>query len=227
MTEIETEVTSPSDEEEVADEQEIPEKESPDSIVSFFKELPVLVIVAFGIALLIKTFLLQAFYIPSGSMENTLLIKDRVLVAKFLYKVAEPKYGDVVVFISPVQGTNPKVDHGPIGNLFTGISEGLGLKSSESDFIKRVIATEGQTVQIKDGFVFVDNRKVNEPYRFDQRPMNDFPPTTIPKDKLWVMGDNRFNSSDSRVFGAIPKSTVVGRAFLLIWPLGRVTLLGV
>ena len=201
------------------------EVEKEDSFVDFLKELPVLIVVAFGIALLIKTFLLQAFFIPSGSMENTLLIGDRVLVSKFLYKFTKPKYGDVIVFVSPLQSTTPKVDHGPIGNLFSGLSEGLGLKSSERDFIKRVIATEGQTVQIKDGAVTVNGKTLKEPYRFDQSKLPDFGPLTVPKDKIFVMGDNRNNSQDSRVFGPIARSSVVGRAFVLIWPPGRFKLM--
>ncbi|MCA1839336.1 MAG: signal peptidase I [Actinomycetota bacterium] len=206
-----------------SDGEEPDEPKKEDSFVDFLKELPVLIVVAFGIALLIKTFLLQAFFIPSGSMENTLLIGDRVLVSKFLYKFTKPKYGDVIVFVSPLQSQTPKVDHGPIGNLFSGLSEGLGLKSSERDFIKRVIATEGQTIQIKNGLVMVDNKPLTEPYRFDQSKLPDYGPLTVPKDKIFMMGDNRNNSQDSRVFGPIPKSSVVGRAFVLIWPPGRFT----
>lgn len=196
-----------------------------DGLIDFLKELPILILVALGIALLIKTFLLQAFYIPSESMQNTLLVGDRVLVSKFLYKFTEPKYGDVVVFISPLGGEAAAPDHGPIGNLFTSLSEGLGLKSNERDFIKRVIATEGQKVQGKDGFVHVDDRKLKELYRHDQLPIPDFPPVTVPAGKVFVMGDHRSNSSDSRVFGPIPRSSIIGRSFILIWPLGRLDLM--
>lgn len=202
------------------------EEEEKDSFIDFLKELPVLIVVAFGIALLIKTFLLQAFFIPSGSMERTLLVGDRVLVSKFLYKFGEPERGDVVVFISPLGETTPKEDRGPVGNFFGDLSEGLGLKSSERDFIKRVIATEGETVQVKEGAVFVDGKKLNEPYRHDQLPMPDYGPTTVPKGKVFVMGDNRSNSQDSRVFGPVSKEKIVGRAFVLIWPPKRLDWLG-
>lgn len=195
--------------------------EKKDSFVDFLKELPVLIVVAFGIALLIKTFLVQAFFIPSGSMENTLLVGDRVLVSKFMYKFSEPQYGDVVVFVSPLGAETPQQDRGPIGNFYNGIVEGLGLKSSERDFIKRVIATEGQTVQIKEGFVHVNDKKLTEPYRHDQLPMPDYGPTKVPKDKVFVMGDNRSNSQDSRVFGPIERESIVGRAFVLVWPPSR------
>ncbi|MEO7803933.1 MAG: signal peptidase I [Actinomycetota bacterium] len=205
----------------------IGEDEHKDGLIDFLKELPILIVVAFGIALLIKTFLLQAFYIPSESMQNTLLVGDRVLVSKFFYKFQEPKYGDVVVFLSPlVTGETPRPDRGPIGNLFTSLGEGLGLKSNETDFIKRVIATEGQTVQGKDGFVFVDNKKLAEPYRHDQLPIPDFPAVKVPAGKVWVMGDHRSNSSDSRVFGPIPGSSIIGRSFILIWPPARVDYMG-
>lgn len=219
---METEVEEPSA---FGDVPEIDEKEQ-DSFIDFLKELPVLIVVAFGIALLIKTFLLQAFFIPSGSMENTLLVGDRVLVSKFLYKFGDPERGDVVVFISPLGASNPKEDRGPIGNFVNGISEGLGLKSSERDFIKRVIATEGETVQVKEGSVFVNGKKLYEPYRHDQLPMPDYGPTKIPKNKVFMMGDNRSNSQDSRVFGPVAEEKIVGRAFVLIWPPKRLDWLG-
>lgn len=197
----------------------VPERK--EGFVDLLKELPLLIIVAFGIALLIKTFILQAFFIPSGSMENTLLVGDRVLVSKFLYRFAEPKNKDVVVFASPLGGTTQEADDGLVGNFLRDAAEGLGLRSSETDFIKRVIATEGQTVEVKEGAVFVNGKKLTEPYIHDQTPMPKFAPVTVAKDTVFVMGDNRGNSQDSRVFGPIPKSTIVGRAFILIWPLDR------
>lgn len=193
--------------------------------LQFLRELPILVIVALGIALLIKTFVVQAFFIPSGSMENTLMIGDRVLVSKFLYRFTEPKYGQIVVFVSPYGERAPEIDRGPVGNFFNGIAEGLGLKSTEKDFIKRVIATEGQTIQVKDGAVHVDNRKLSEPYLHDTSPLPDYGPTKIPQGRVFVMGDNRNNSQDSRVFGPIAKSSILGRAFVLIWPPNRFELL--
>lgn len=193
--------------------------------LQFLRELPILIIVALGIALLIKTFVVQAFYIPSGSMENTLMIGDRVLVSKFLYRFTEPQYGQIVVFVSPYGERAPTVDRGPVGNFFNSIAEGLGLKSTEKDFIKRVIATEGQMIEIKDGAVHVDKRKLPEPYLHDRSPMPDYGPTRVPKDRVFVMGDNRNNSQDSRVFGPIAESSILGRAFILIWPLDRVEIL--
>jgi signal peptidase I len=196
------------------------------TVGQFFKELPVLVVVALGIAILVKAFVVQAFFIPSGSMEDTLRINDRVLVSKFTYRISEPKYPNVVVFESPLTERIPEPEKGAFQALVDNIMEGLGLQSSEQDFIKRVIATEGQTVEVKEGAVHVDGEKLDEPYRKDMNPMPDYGPTTVGQDKVFVMGDNRSNSEDSRVFGPIPTSTIIGKAFVLIWPLNRFRWLG-
>lgn len=201
-------------------------KKEKQSVGQFFKELPVLVVVALGIAILVKAFVVQAFFIPSGSMENTLLINDRVLVSKFTYRVTEPKYPNVIVFESPLSERIPEPEKGPLQGVVDNVMQGLGLQSSEQDFIKRVIATEGQSVEVKDGAVHVDGKKLEEPYRKDMDPMPDYGPTVVGEDKVFVMGDNRSNSEDSRVFGPIPKSTIVGKAFVLIWPLDRFRWLG-
>ena len=204
---------------------EHPKKEK-QTVGQFFKELPVLVVVALGIAILVKAFVVQAFFIPSGSMEDTLKINDRVLVSKFTYRLGEPKSPNVVVFESPLAERIPEPEKGPFQAVVDNVMQGLGLQSSEQDFIKRVIATEGQTVQVKLGSVYVNDVKLDEPYRKDMNPMPDYGPTTVGKDKVFVMGDNRSNSEDSRVFGPIPKSTIVGKAFVLIWPLNRFRWLG-
>ncbi|HVL50221.1 MAG TPA: signal peptidase I [Actinomycetota bacterium] len=200
--------------------------EEKQSVGQFFKELPVLVVVALGIAILVKAFVVQAFFIPSGSMEDTLQINDRVLVSKFTYRISEPEYSNVVVFESPLSRRVPEPDVGPVQSIMDNVMQGLGLKSSEQDFIKRVIATEGQTVQVKEGSLYVDDRRLEEPYRKDEDPMPDYGPTTVGADKVFVMGDNRSNSEDSRVFGPIPESSIVGKAFVLIWPLNRFRWLG-
>lgn len=200
-----------------------PQEERKDTFVDFLKELPILILVAFAIALLIKTFLFQAFFIPSGSMENTLLINDRVLVCKInpVFGCKNPKRTDVVVFVAPAGVQPPSKSRGPVGKFWNSFLEGLGLRTPENDFIKRVIATEGETVEIKEGAVRINGEKLNEPYLHDSFPMPDFPPLKIPEGKIFVMGDNRSNSQDSRFFGPIPKSSLVGRAFVLIWPLDR------
>jgi signal peptidase I len=187
-------------------------------------------VIAFLIALLIKTFIVQAFYIPSESMEDTLLRNDRVLVSKFVYRFSEPEPGDVIVFVAPPQEVGPVPERGPVGKFFDSLLHGLGLRSSERDFIKRLVATEGQTVQIKGGRLYVDGKRLDEPYIKDHSPMPDFPsgsaePYKVPEGALFVMGDNRFNSRDSRAFSAIKRSSVVGRAFVVIWPPGRLRIL--
>lgn len=203
--------------------EEAPEEEKKQGLVEFLKELPILIVVAFAIALVIKTFLVQAFFIPSGSMENTLLPDDRVLVSKLSYRFGEPKQGDIVVFVGP--DAPAPVDRGAVRNFLRSVGVALGMISSEQDFIKRVIATEGQSVEIKEGAVWVNGKPLDEPYLHDNSPIScagEFcGPTKIKKGELFVMGDNRANSRDSRFFGPIKHSTLVGRARLLIWPPSR------
>lgn len=180
---------------------------------SFFRELPFLAVTAVVLALLIRTFVVQSFYIPSGSMERTLqagsngceekddCTRDRVLVEKLTYRFTDPGRGDIIVF------------HGS-GNW------------PEQDLIKRVIGTPGQTVQCcdKDGKVTVDGKALDEPYLY-QDDHRSFGPIKVPDDHLWVMGDHRGGSSDSRDNGPVPINTVVGQARLLIWPISRMTFL--
>ena len=193
--------------------------EGTDSGLGFLKELPILILVAFAIALLIKTFVVQAFYIPSASMENTLLINDRVLVSKFIYHFRDPRPGDIVVFVAPASavGTLPPPPTGVAG-FFNSLKEGLGLPSSQRDFIKRVVAVGGDTVQIKQGALYVNGVRRNEPFLKDKNPMPDYGPLTVPSNQLFVMGDNRSNSDDSRMFGTITRKSVIGQAFIRIWP---------
>lgn len=147
-------------------------------------------------ALLIKTFLLQAFYIPSPSMVPTLHVDDRVLVNKLSYRLHDVHRGDVVVF------ERPPNDAGVI-----------------RDLIKRVVGLPGETVEGRDGGVYVNGRRLAEPYLPEGTVTSTFGPQRIPPGRVWVMGDNRSNSSDSRVFGTVPESRIVGRAFVRVWPL--------
>jgi signal peptidase I len=190
--------------------------------LSFLKELPVLLLVAFLLALLIKTFLVQAFYIPSASMENTLLVGDRVLVNKLVYRFHPPRRGDIIVFEEPNPVAEPH--RSPFSAFIHWLTEGLGVSSDpEKDFIKRVIALPGETIEIEEGRVFIDGKEIQEPYLNPQRDLSSFGPKKIPPDRLFVMGDNRANSNDSRRgLGLIPYDKVVGRAFVIIWPPSRV-----
>jgi signal peptidase I len=161
-------------------------------------EWVVIVAVALIGAFLIRAFVVQTFYIPSESMLPTLQKQDRVLVNKLSYHLHPVHRGDIVVFV-----------HSP------------GFDPTIKDLIKRVIGLPGETVQGKDGHVFVDGHELNEPY-LAPGITSDFGPRLVPPHSYWVMGDNRSNSSDSRVFGPITRSQIVGRAFVLIWPIGRI-----
>ncbi len=187
----------------------------------FIVEFPLLVLVALAVAIVIKTFLIQAFWIPSSSMVPTLEVDDRVLVNKLEYRLGEPEPGDVVVFESPY--ADDQVDEPFLEAFARSIVESLGIRTATvpDDFIKRVIATEGQEVAIVGNQVVVDGVALDEPYLPAGVDMADMEPTTIGPDQLWVMGDNRNHSSDSRVFGPIPADEVVGRAFVVMWPLDR------
>jgi signal peptidase I len=157
-----------------------------------------LVVLALLIALLIKTFLFQAFFIPSESMMPTLRVHDRVLVNKLSYKLHDVHRGDIVVFKAP-EGSEPGID----------------------DLVKRVIGLPGETVSAHGGHVYVDGERIEEPYLPDGVETSSFSAVTLEPDHYWVMGDNRDNSKDSRVFKAIPKESIIGRVFFRIWPLSR------
>jgi signal peptidase I len=211
---------------------------------SLLRELPVLLVIAFVLALLVKTFLVQAFFIPSGSMERTLhgcpgCTGDRVLVNKVPYWFGQPKPGDIVVFKGPDTWA-PEVTVAPPSNWFSGALLWLGravgvAPPSEDDFIKRVIATGGQTVQCCDaqGRVTVDGKPLDEPYIYQNTPLESrsFGPVTVPQGRLWVMGDHRSDSADSRFHvsdrysGTIAVSDVIGKAAVIVWPLNRFQIL--
>lgn len=170
------------------------DKQDDKGLLGFLRELPVLIVLAFVLAILLKTFVVQAFYIPSGSMEPTLMPGDRVLVSKVLY---HPERGDIVVF----QGPGPEPDRGLIGGFLHWLSEGLGFaRPPNEDYIKRVIGLPGETVEIRDHTVYIDGGPLAEPYltRAAKLSMGDFGPVQVPPDSLFVMGDNRGNSADSR-----------------------------
>ncbi|EIV95941.1 signal peptidase I [Frankia sp. QA3] len=201
---------------------------------SFLRELPVLVLVAFLLALLIKALLVQAFWIPSESMERTLLVDDRVLVNKVVYHFRDVHRGEVVVFNGKGTGFDHQESIVPKPtNVFSKFVRGaqnlLGLGApSETDFIKRVIGVGGDTVACCDaeGRVTVNSHPLDEPYVY-QNDYQRFGPVKVPAGYLWVMGDHRGASSDARQNGPIPKDKVVGRAFVRVWPLSRLGFLGV
>jgi signal peptidase I len=207
---------------------EAPEPETPQKhrnpVLQFLGELPGLILMAFVLALLIKTFLVQAFFIPSGSMEPTLMPGDRVIVVKVPYYFHDPQRGDVIVFEDPDPSKQP--DRGIVGGFFHWLVQGLGAAPPDNeDFIKRVIGLPGETVWAKGGNVYVDGVKIDEPYLTQKT--DDFPKTKVPDGTLFVMGDNRGNSLDSRFgLGYVPLDQVIGKADFIIWPpsrAGRIT----
>ncbi|MEX0790198.1 MAG: signal peptidase I [Actinomycetota bacterium] len=199
------------------------ERQQHQTLGQWLKEILILGLVAILTAVLLTNYVVQAFFIPSESMEATLAVDDRVLVNKLVYNLREPQPGDIIVFTSPERNTAAEAETGPIGDVLNEAAQGLGLRSSVQDLIKRVVAVEGQTIEVKIGSVFVDGEQIDEPYRKDFLPMPDFPPTEVPAGHVFVMGDNRFQSHDSRDFGPVAEDTIVGRAFALIWPVTRFT----
>ncbi|MEU6756201.1 signal peptidase I [Streptomyces sp. NPDC046685] len=199
---------------------------------SFWKELPLLIGIALLLALLIKTFLVQAFSIPSDSMQDTLQRGDRVLVDKLTpWFGSEPERGEVVVFHDPANWLSGEPTPEP--NIAQQVLSKIGLMpdAAEKDLIKRTIAIGGDTVECKKGGpVVVNGKQLDEPYIFPgNTPCDDAPfgPITVPKGKIWVMGDHRQNSQDSRYHmqdstqGFVPVDKVVGRAVVVAWPVTR------
>lgn len=189
------------------------------------REVGLLSIAALVIAVIIKTLLIQAFFIPSGSMEPTLMPNDRILVNRLAYRVGDIKRGDVIVFADP---TPRPTDRGVVGTVLHWLGEGIGVvRPADDDFIKRVIALPAETWEIRDGVTYVDGKKLNEPYVNKADPdTRSFGPETVPDGMLFVMGDNRNHSGDSRFpppggLGYIPIDRVIGEAFVIIWPPSR------
>jgi signal peptidase I len=200
---------------------------------SFWRELPILVAIALLLAVLIKTYAIQAFWIPSGSMENTLEINDRVLVNKIVYHTRDIHRGDIVVF-----NGDGSWDPGTVpvpGNIFqqfgAGFASMFGFGRSGDILIKRVIGIPGDHVACCDaqGRITVNGVPLNEQsylYPGSAPSLSRFNIVVRPG-RLWVMGDNRFYSDDSRDHmgdpggGTVPESAVVGRAFIIIWPPSR------
>jgi signal peptidase I len=164
----------------------------------------------------IKTFLIQPFWIPSESMMPTLEVNDRVMVNKLSLRFSEPERGDVVVFRDPAE---PDVEESIPEAVVRSVLEAIGVRTrGADDLIKRVIGLPGETVEIEGNRVHIDGVPLSEPYLAEGTNMPDFGPVTVSEDQVFVMGDNREFSFDSRRFGPIPIEEIVGRAFLIIWP---------
>ena len=162
-----------------------------------------IVVGALIVALVVKTFLIQAFFIPSLSMYPTLDKGDRVLVNKLSYKLHDVHRGDLVVFERPPGQP----------------------ASTIKDLIKRVVGLPGESIEARSGVVYIDGKRISEPYLVDGVTTENLPRQKVPQGEVFVMGDNRGDSADSRVFGPIDEDSIVGRAFIRVWPIPDIHLL--
>ena len=203
---------------------------------SLLRELPVLVVVALVVSLLIKSFLVQFFYIPSGSMENTLQVKDRVAVDKLPFVSRNISRGDIVVFRDPDNWLPEIVETSSnkyIAKLKTGlVAVGVLPNPAKQYLVKRVIGVGGDHVVCcnKKGLLMINDKPVTEPYIFEGNKPSDMTfNVTVPAGKIWVMGDHRGASADSRYHqddinkGFVPLSRVTGRVVAVIWPFKNIT----
>ncbi|BAF59898.1 signal peptidase I [Pelotomaculum thermopropionicum SI] len=161
-----------------------------------FAEIFESVAIAVVLAVVIRLFVLEPFYIPSGSMEPTLKENDRIIVSKLNYRFQEPKRGDIVVFKFP--------------------------RDPKRNFVKRLIAVGGETVALKDGHLYINGQAVPEDYLPPGLRFSDYGPREVPEGCYFMLGDNRNNSDDSRVWGFLPENLIVGKAVLIYWPLDRI-----
>jgi signal peptidase I len=198
------------------------EDEKQPGLLAVVRETVVLVALAVLLAVVFKTFLVAAFYIPSGSMETTLNISDRVLVEKVSYRFGDIRHGDVVVFVHDDPGLEPAGPSNPVTRFFSSLGQAIGVvPPSDRDFIKRVVGIPGDRITCRDGGLVRNGQPVPEPYLDQGTTTEGCKQTTVGPGQLFVMGDNRTNSQDSRAFGVIQRSDVVGRAFVRIWPLNH------
>lgn len=169
--------------------------------------------------MLIKTFLVQPFWIPSESMLPTIEVNDRVMVNKLAYEWGEPERGDIVVFRDPAE---PEIDESIPEAVIRSVLEAVGIRTrGRDDLIKRVIGLPGESVAIADNRILIDGQALDEPYLSNSSAMPDEGPFEVGPGEVFVMGDNRQFSFDSRRFGPIAQEEVIGRAFLTIWPVSN------
>ena len=193
-------------------------------------EVPVVVGLAVVIVIVLRALLVQPFYIPSASMVPQLEINDKILVSRISYRLHPIHRGDVIVFPEPpgahLEGLSSP-SPGGLSGVFHAVGQRLGLVPRNDELIKRVIGLPGETVEARSNHIYIDGRLLVEPYiaPAPEYSTTDFGPVRVPKGDVWVMGDNRQDSEDSRYFGAVRETTVVGRAVIRIWPLDHLSFL--
>ena len=188
-------------------------------------EVPFLLAFAAVIAVVVKALLAQAFFIPSASMEPQLTGGDRVVVSRMAYDLHDPRRGDIVVFDDPLDVDAPDRAF-VLVRLGREALEAVGVvRPDDKELIKRVIGLPGESVSARGGIVHVDGRPLTEPYLPDGLVTGDFGPVAVPEGELFLMGDNRSNSKDGRVFGTVSVDSIVGRAIARVWPPVRVAFL--
>jgi signal peptidase I len=187
-------------------------------------EIPLVVGLAVLIVVILRAVLVQPYYIPSASMVPQLRVNDKILVSRLSYRLHGIHRGDLVVFSEP---PGVHITGGAHSGLLQDVGKDLGLVPRSDVLVKRVIGLPGDTVEGHDGHIYVNGRLLLEPYLPPSQiaVTPDFPLAHVPKGDLWVMGDNRQNSYDSKFFGPIKESSVLGRAFIRIWPLDKISFL--
>jgi len=184
-------------------------------------DLAVLLVAIVVITAVLRTFVAQAFYIPSLSMAPQLQVQDRIVVSKLSYRLHEARRGDIVVFDSPPSLEAPPKPRPLASRATRAVLEGVNVvKPATTEYVKRIIGLPGEQVAARGGSLYVGDRLLVEPYLPTGLRTEDFDPVTVPEGKLFVLGDNRGSSFDSRRFGPIERSSVVGRVVVKVWPLG-------
>lgn len=172
--------------------------ESSKSNIRFLFEMVQIVLIAFALSWVLRTYVIEARKIPTGSMLPTIQLDDRVIVDKFFFKRFDHfSVGDIVVFHAPPSA------------------------HTTDDYIKRIVGLPGDTIEIRNRITYINGQPLYEPYLLE-KPNNDFDPVIIPEDSVFVMGDNRNNSADSREWGPLPIENITGRTLFRYWPIGQI-----
>lgn len=177
---------------------ELTDTENTKKQLSSLRELIESIAIAVILAVIIRMFIIEPFYIPSGSMEPTLQINDRIIVNKLAYNFGEPERGDIVVFKYP--------------------------KDPSRNFVKRLIAKPGEVVELRDSKLYINGKLIEEDYLPEGMEYVDYGPLKVPEGEYFMLGDNRNFSEDSRFWGTLPEDNIIGKAVLIYWPINRVGL---